>query len=207
MSTKIFKHVALVALPVFALGCTESTTSEDVADAQQDVQEKQQDVEELRHEAMRPQIDEDLSEEIQEEQQDVAEAQANLRETEQEFAATQARDSFINEAQATVAAANRRIDELETTEDRQEGAAAEATQRRMDDLAAARDRLEDAISAMQSADLMQWQTYTSAVEKAHQDLVDRLNATRANDRIDAFDDIDVDIDVNDEASQPTGAPG
>lgn len=193
MSILFFKRVAFVALPIFALGCTESTTSEDVSEARQDVREEQQDVDELRHEAMKPEIDDDLAEDIQEEQQDVTEAQADLRETEQDFAATQARDSFINEAQASVDAANRRLEELETVKDGQDGAAAEATQRHIDDLEASRDRLEDAISDMKGADLQQWNTHKSAVETAHQELVDQLNAAVTEE--DPF-----------EATQPAGAP-
>jgi DNA repair exonuclease SbcCD ATPase subunit len=187
MSILFFKRVAFVALPVFALGCTESTTSEDVSEARQDVQEEQQDVDELRHETLKPEIDEDLAEDIQEEQQDVTEAQTDLRETEQDFAATQARDSFINEAQASVDAANRRLEELETMKDSQEDAAAETTQKQIDDLEAHRDRLEEAISDMKSADLQQWDTHKSAVETAHQALVNELNASGAADA----DDVDV----------------
>jgi chromosome segregation ATPase len=190
MTVKFFKYVAFSALPVLALGCTQSTTSEDVSDArqdvieeQQDVTEEQQDVAEARHEAMKPAIDsDDVADEqgdVQEEQQDVAAAEATLKETERDFNATQARDAFAMEAQGKLDEADRQLEALETRKDSEEDAAAEATQLEIDQLTTARDGLEAAIDDLKGADLQHWQDHKQHVQSATNELNAKLQpATR-----------------------------
>jgi hypothetical protein len=190
MTVKFFKHVAFSAVPVLALGCTQSTTSEDVSDArqevieeQQDVAEEQEDVADARHEAMKPTIDsDDVSAEqadVQEEQQDVAAAEAKLRETERDFNATQARDAFAMDAQAKLDEADRQLEALETRKDSETDAVAEATQIEIDQLTTARDGLKSAIDDLKGADLQHWQDHKQHVQTAMNDLIAKLQpATR-----------------------------
>jgi hypothetical protein len=177
MSAKLFRNV-LFACPLLALGCTESTTSKDVTEARENVVEEQQDVDEARHEAMKPEIDQDAAEDIQEEQQDVAEAQEELKQTEQEFAATQARDQFALEAQNVLNEANRQLEALETRHDSEQGAAADATQQQIDDLKTRRDRLDQAIDDMKGEDLLKWSDHRSNVQTAMNEVQAKLTETR-----------------------------
>jgi hypothetical protein len=192
-SFRTLKHVSIAALPLAALGCTESTTSEDVTEARQEVQEQESDVADARHEAMKPTIDDDAvvvdangntvvdadeAEDIREEEQDLAEARTDLNQTQQEFAATQARDAFALEAQKLVDEANRQIESLETRHDNEEGAVAEATQAQIDDLEGRRDRLDQAIDDMNGAELTQWSTHKSHVQSAINELQEKLNDIR-----------------------------
>jgi hypothetical protein len=177
-SFETLKRVAVTVLPLMALGCTESTTSEDVSEARQEVQEQQEELADARHEAMKPTIDEDAAEDVQEEQQDVAEAEADLSQTQQGYAATQARDTFALEAQKLVDEANRQIEALETRADAEEGAAKDATQTLIDDLKARRDRLDQAIDDMNGADLLKWSDHRANVESAMKELTDKLNEVR-----------------------------
>jgi hypothetical protein len=191
-SFRTLKHVSIAALPLAALGCTESTTSEDVTEARQEVQEQESELADARHEAMKPEIDDDdavgvndntvvdagEADDIQEEQQDVAEAQADLQQTETEYSATQARDAFALEGQKLIDEANRQLDALETRQDNEEGAVAEATQAQRDDLEGRRDRLDQAIDDMNGAELTQWSTHKSGVQSAMNELQEKLNEIR-----------------------------
>jgi chromosome segregation ATPase len=178
MRHQFFSRIALGAAAVLALGCTESTTQEDVADAQQDVAEEQQDVDEARHEAMRPTYDEDAAEDIQEEQQDVAEAQADLDQTQRDFQATQARDAFALEMQAKLDEADRQIEALEARADGEEDAVAEATQAQINELKAHRDQLAEALDNLKSEDLARWQEHKTVVETAANELNEELTTVR-----------------------------
>jgi hypothetical protein len=179
ITVKTMPRIVFAALPLLVLGCTQRTTQEDVQAAREDVAEEQQDVDEARHEAMKPTIDADDAEDIQEEKQDVAEAQATLDRTENEAAATQARDAFALEAQKVLDSANRDIEALETRAGGEEGAVKEATERQIDDLKSKRDRLDQAIDDMNGADLLAWSNHRDSVQQAMQDVADalRMNAT------------------------------
>lgn len=193
-SFRTLKHVSIAALPLAALGCTESTTSEDVTEARQELQEQESELADARHEAMKPTIDDDNAvvvdangnavidadevEDIREEERDVAEARTDLDQAQQKFAATQARDAFALEGQKLIDEANRQIDSLETRHDNEEGAVAEATQAQIDDLEGRRDRLDQAIDDMNGAELMQWSEHKSHVQSAMNELREKLNEIR-----------------------------
>jgi hypothetical protein len=176
--THSFKRFAFAAIPLAALGCTQATTSEDVSEARQDVAEEQQDVAEARHEAMKPTIDADDAADIQEEQQDVAAAQADLRETQNEFSATQARDAFALDAQKTLDEADRQIEALDTRAEAEEGAARDLTQTHIDDLKTRREKLADAMDDMKGEDLMKWSDHRDHVQTAMTELNAKLAELR-----------------------------
>jgi hypothetical protein len=187
MSLQFLTRIAFAALPALALGCTESTTSEDVSEARQDVAEEQQDVADERHEAMKPtlgdetdasDIDAGEAEDIQEEKQDVADAQQDLAETERDFQATQARDAFALESQTALDEADQKIAALEARYDTEEGAAAEATQQQIDDLKSRRSRLAEALDDLKGADLKEWQSHKASVQLAASELQTALRKTQ-----------------------------
>jgi len=165
-------------MPLAALGCAQSTTSKDVADAQQKVQKEEGDVSQARREAMKPTIDEDAAQKIQKEQGDVAAAQSELNQKEREHAATQARDAFVLDAQKALDATDRKIDELKTRAGNEEAAVKDATQKQIDDLKARRERLSDAISKMKKADLLKWSDFKAEVQTAMGDLNGQPTARR-----------------------------
>jgi chromosome segregation ATPase len=176
--THSLRRLAFAAIPLAALGCTQSTTSEDVSEARKDVAEEQKDVAEARHEAMKPTIDENEAADIQEEQQDVAEAQADLREAQTEFSATQARDAFAMEAQKALDEADRQIEALETRADGEEGAAHDMTQTHLDDLKTRREKLADALDDMKGEDLLKWSDHRDHVQTAMAELNAKLGELR-----------------------------
>jgi cation transport regulator ChaC len=138
MTIRTIYHVAFASLALVAAGCQQSTTPDDVADAREELREQEQDVAEveregaadiadeqadLRHETMKPALDEDARDEqrdvtaaqedanaaIKEEQQDVRDAARDLKQTEEELAATTARDAFAAETEAQLKAADDKI--------------------------------------------------------------------------------------------------
>lgn len=179
MSVKSFRSLLLLAaMPLVAVGCTESTTSKDVADARQKVNEEQKDVDQARHEAMKPTIDESAAENIQKQERDVAEAKADLNETAQKHAATEARDAFALESQKVLDKADAEIKALKARIDSEEGVAKDATQQQIDDLQTRRDRLNDALTTVKKADLMQWSDHKAEVQTALAELTKKLGAQR-----------------------------
>jgi len=172
MSMKHVRGLSLfaAAFALTAVGCTQSTTSKDVAKAEQKVQKEQTDLEQARREAMKPTIDEDAAQNIRKEEGDVAAAQDNLNQKEREHAATQARDAFLADAQKTLDATDRQIDDLKKRASNEEGAVKDATQKQIDDLKARRERLSDAMSKVKKADLMKWSDFQPEVQTAMQAL-------------------------------------
>lgn len=161
-----------------ALGCTQSTTPKDVADARQEVREQQQDVAEARHEAMKPALDADEAENIRDEQQDVAEAQQDLTATQRDFQATQARDAFAIETQKSIEEADRQIEALEARHSNEEGATADATKIQIDDLKSRRASLAEALDDLKGEDLAKWQDHKQSVQVAQNELNAKLREIR-----------------------------
>lgn len=174
MTLKSLRFLLAVSAPIWIAGCTESTTQEDVADAQQSVQEEQQDVSEAqteareniaeeqqdvaqtRREAMKPVLDDDAADDIRDEQQDVAEAQKEGAED-------------INEEQQDVAEAQQ--DLAKTEQERQATVARDAFAAQIDrHLKAADDKIEQLEN---TAD-----TQEGAAKEATQQKIDELQAAR-----------------------------
>ncbi len=187
MSVQTLTRMVLAAVPALALGCTQSTTPEDVSEARQDVIEEQQDVADARHEAMKPTLGDETdaagvdageAEDIREEQADVAEAQQDLAETQRDFQATQARDAFALEAQTALDNADREITALEARVANEEGAAAEAMQQQIDDLKSRRVGLAEALDDLKGEDLATWQNHKEHVQLAQRELNSALQQIR-----------------------------
>lgn len=160
-------------------------TAEDIAAAQ-----RHEDA--VRHEAMKPVTDDRLddvrdaeaataearregAEAIQEEQQDTAEAQAELRETEMKFKATQERDRFVADHQAKLDEAAARIEALETRASNEEGVTAEATNRQAAELQIAHDRAEEALENLKSAEVLHWTEHQDNTKQAFDSLQAKMD--------------------------------
>jgi chromosome segregation ATPase len=203
LSSAILAGAALIAV-----GCQESTTNKDVANARKDVREEQQqtaetvreaqkDVAEARRDAQpysvnKPVTDKDAADARQdvanaqhEAQQDIAaqkenerEAVVELKTVEQQAAATKARDAFVAETQQQLANAEARINQLKTNASAAEGANKETIDRQIDTLQNQHDRAEEALGNLKSAKLAEWQVHRQHVRVAVQDLNNSMNNVR-----------------------------
>ncbi len=154
-------------------------TAEVRQEAAEDIAEAQRNEAATRHEVMRPNTDEireaeqetaetrrEAAEAIREENQETAEAQAELRDTEARYQATQARDKYVADHQAKLDAAEKRIEALNTRASNEEGATKEATERQAAELQTAHDRAEEALDNVESAELMRWSDHQNNVKQA-----------------------------------------
>lgn len=193
MTFRTLHHVAIASLAFMAAGCQQSTTPDDVADARDDLREEQQDVAEVqregaadiadeqadvRHEAMKPALDDDVrdeqrdviaaeqdaKEEINEEQQDVRDAASELKQTEEELAATTARDAFVAETEVQLKTADDKIAAHKDQADNLEGAEKDALDAKIAKLQTERDALEDSLDSLKGADLLKWQDHQRDVQ-------------------------------------------
>jgi len=194
MSLKFATHAFAAGLAFAFAGCQESTTRSDVAEAREDLQEEQQDVAEAqqeaaedvadaqhdadqaRHESMKPVLENnatgevaetqaDANAEIRDEQKDVDEAAENLKKTEAEYQATQARDGFAKQADEQIKLADERIAQLEERHDNAEGAAGETIQLQIDSLKSQRNRVKEAVDDLKGEELMKWQDHQRTVQQ------------------------------------------
>ncbi|MEX2317256.1 MAG: hypothetical protein WD669_08895 [Pirellulales bacterium] len=197
--------VAGVALVV--AGCTESTTPKDVARAKQDLREEQQETREAQREAQqdfeaaqrdartvnKPVVDTEAmtdaqrnvaeaqregAERVAGQREDEREALAKLQKTEREFAATQARDAFVAQAEQQLAQADQRTEQFEAQAKASEGAAKDALDQKIKGLKTDRDNAKSALNELKRADLDKWDVHRATVQSALQDLMRGLNANR-----------------------------
>jgi DNA repair exonuclease SbcCD ATPase subunit len=174
MTFRSLRFMLAASAPLALAGCAESTTQDDVADAQQDVQEEQQDVAEVqtearediaeeqqdvaetRREAMKPVLDDDAADDINAEQQDVAEAQEEGSEA-------------IAEEQQDVTEAQQDLAKIE--QERQATVARDAFAAQIDrHLKAADDKIEQLENTADTQD--------GAAQEATQQKIDELEAAR-----------------------------
>lgn len=189
-------------------GCAESTTQKDVADAREELREEQketadtirdarEDVAEAQREAQpytvnKPVTPEDAAEarqevaearqeaneEIRDQKQEEQEAALDLRTTEQEAAATKARDEFVMKTEHELADAEARINQLKSTASSAEGANKDALDRQIDTLQNQHDRAEEALGNLKSAKLAEWPVHRQSVRTAMRDLDSSMNNVR-----------------------------
>lgn len=183
-----------------ALGCADSTTQEDVADAREEVREEQQDVAEAKEEAneniaeaqdntqeytaSKPVTDDEAAdahaelaetqqeaaEDIKDEQEDVAAAQADLRTEEQRLAATQARDAYVQEIEGQLASIEKDIEQMKEQASNAEGANKDELDQKIAGMEAHHDRVQEALDDLKSADINEWQNHRQHVRTAMQEL-------------------------------------
>lgn len=195
-----FFPALLAGLALVAAGCAESTTEKDVANAQKKLREEQQqtaetvrdaqkDVADARHDAApytvnKPIMDKDAAdarqdvadtqhkanEQIRDQIQNQNEAAVELKTTEQQLAATKARDAFVMDSEKKLADVEARIDQLKKTASSAEGPAKETLDREIDTLQNQHDRVKDALGNLKTAKLAEWPTHREYVRVAMQDL-------------------------------------
>ena len=191
-------------VPAFALvlgGCSESTSQKDVAKSQKNlkdarqntqeaIQEGQQDVAAAQrdtrdHVVNKPVAPGEVADARHDANQNIADAKekeraaaAELKTTEQKFAATHEKDSFVKQAEQSLADYDKRIAELKQQASAAEGATKEAFNRQIDAVKAQRDRAASALSDLKSADLATWKTHQDHVRMAFQDLDNSMKNVR-----------------------------
>jgi chromosome segregation ATPase len=198
----------LSAAALVASGCAESTSEKDVANARKDLREEQQQTAETMREAQKDVADarRDAApytvnkpvtpEDAAEARQDIADAQhkaneqvrdqiqnqneaaVELKTTEQQLAATKARDAFVANSEKKLAEAEARIDQLKATASAAEGPAKETLDREIDTLQNQHDRVKDALGNLKTAKLAEWTTHREYVRVAMQDLDTSMKKVR-----------------------------
>ena len=148
-------------------GCSESVSQRDVEAAKEKVNEEHRELEKAR--AQSP----DQVVKVQEEAADVRDAQRKLQETQLKASATTARDTYVAQVEARLVVADVRIDELQKAAANQQAFAKDETNRKIDDIKARRDRVKEAVSKMKAAELLQWESHRTDVQR----LVDEMNAS------------------------------
>lgn len=105
-------------------------------------------------------------------------AAADLKTTEQEFQATQERDSFIKESEMRLADYDKRIDDLNAQAANATAADKDAINRQVDSVKSARDRAKDALDEVKKADLASWKNHQDHVRTAFQELDNSAKSVR-----------------------------
>lgn len=190
----------LIGSAILATGCAESTTEKDVGAARENLREEQRetaetvrdaqrDVADARHDAQpytvnRPVNDQAAAEarqeiadaqheaqqKIRDQKQDEREAAVELKTTEQQLAATKARDTFVADTEKQLAEVEARIDQLKSTASSAEGNAKQDLDRQIDALQNQHDRAEEALGHLKSAALTEWPAHRQNVRTAMQEL-------------------------------------
>jgi hypothetical protein len=194
-TTRLFSAV-VAGVALIAVGCQESTTSDDVSDARENVREEQRETAETVRDAQKDVADarrdaqpysvnkpvtgearqdiadaqHEAKQDIAEQKQDEREAVVELKTVEQKAAATKARDSFVAATEQQLADAEARINQLKSTASSAEGANKDALDRQIDTLDNQHDRVEEALGNLKTAKLEEWQTHRQHVRMAMQDL-------------------------------------
>ncbi|QDU99189.1 hypothetical protein [Lignipirellula cremea] len=199
-------------------------TAETRREVQKDIADEQREVDEVRHEAMKPTIDEHDRETIIAEQRDVEEAKregaeriakeeqqdreaaAELRKTEAKLALQQERDAYVKNVEGKQKLNEAQIENVEERGETLEGAALDQNQAEVKELRSRQDRVDDALSDLKSAELENWKTFQPAVEEALAELNADLNGdVNPAVKVDTADGVkvkapglDLDIDLNNE---------
>ena len=187
----------LLAL-VVSVGCSETTTRKDVANARDKLQnEQQQTAETIRegqnniadaqrnaeHTVAKPVTPEPTADQqkIADAQQDAVEkvakqkeqeraAAANLADKEQQFQATQARDAYIKEVENKLADTDKQVDALKQQASNAQDAQKDAINRQIETMKTQRDLAQKALNDLKGADLASWKNHQEHVRLALQDL-------------------------------------
>lgn len=128
-----------------------------------EVQEEAAETEQARREG---------AEEIAEEEKETREAEQELKKTEAEFSAQQARDAFVKQVEARLEQADKRIEALEEMASDQEGAAKTETESRLNVLETHRDNVKNQLDELKAEDLEKWETHRELVQQS----LDELNS-------------------------------
>lgn len=105
-------------------------------------------------------------------------AAADLKEKEQQFQNTQARDAYVNEVEQKLADTDTQLDGLKQKASNAQGADKDAINRQIEMLKTQRDLAEKAIKDLKSADLATWKNHQEHVQLALRDLDNSMRNIR-----------------------------
>ena len=200
----ILKMLAALAV-VVSVGCSESTTRKDVANAHDKLQKEQQQTADTIHQGQRDVADaqqtaeehtvakpvtpdqptteqqkvagaqENAVEKIAKQKEQERAAAANLTDKEQAFQNTQVRDAYVKDVETKLADTDKQIDALKQRASNAQGADKDAIGRQVDMMKTQRDMAQKALNDLKGADLATWKNHQEHVRLALQDLE---NSTR-----------------------------
>lgn len=199
---------ALAVTALMIAGCSESTTQKDVAKAQKNLEQAREKTHEVAREGQNdvanaqqnanehivakpvtPEQATDAQHNVADAKHDAAQdiaaakekeqaAAADLKDTQQKFNATEARDAFVKQAETKLSDYDKRIDELKQQALTAEGANKEAINRQMDTVKNQRDLANKALGDLKGADLATWKNHEDHVRMAFQDLDNSMRNVR-----------------------------
>ncbi|QEG24943.1 hypothetical protein MFFC18_48660 [Mariniblastus fucicola] len=162
-------------------------TREARVEADREIAEQKREMDETRHKAMRPDYDElneekrelnelrnDKQEEISEEQRETREAEAEADRLERELKAKNARDGYVAGVKQKLESIDKRIDSMQEELEGLEGTAYQELQTNIELMEVKRDNVSDALSALENAEVMNWEAEKPKVEQA----LERINDSK-----------------------------
>jgi len=200
----VFAALAVIVV----VGCSDSTTRKDVANARDKLQKEQQQTADTVHEGQRDIADAqqkaqgytaakpvtpDQPDKYQEKAADAQlsaaqkiakqkekerEAAGNLADKELQFKETQARDAYVKEVDTKLADTDKQIDVLKEKASNAQGADKDAINRQVDVLKTQRDMAQKALNDLKSAELANWKNHQEHVRLALRDLDNSMRNIR-----------------------------
>jgi len=159
-------------------------------EANREINEAERDLEDARHKAMRPNYDEDQSgvdeqqeeleetrqqqnENVREEERETDEAKAEAERLERELAAKNARETYVADVESKIETIDERIAAMEEQSENLEGEAQQEMDTNIELLEVKRDKLSDALSDLQGAEVLEWESHKAKVEQALERIDDK----------------------------------
>lgn len=105
-------------------------------------------------------------------------AAANVKDKEQEFQTSQARDTYVNDIEQRLADTDKQIDLLKQRASNAQGADRDSINRQVDILKTQRDMAKKALDDLKSAELANWKNHQEHVQLALRDLDNSMKTVR-----------------------------
>jgi hypothetical protein len=118
------------------------------------------------------------AEKIAKQQERERAAAANVKDKEQEFQASQARDAFVNKVEQQLADTDKQIDLLKQKASNAQGADKDSLNRQVEILKTQRDLAKKALNDLKGADLANWKNHQEHVQLALRDLDNSMKTVR-----------------------------
>jgi hypothetical protein len=123
-------------------------------------------------------VEVNAAEKIAKQQERERAAAANVKDKEQEFQTSQARDAFVNKVEQELADTDKQIDMLKQKASNAQGADRDSINRQVDVLKTQRDLAKKALTDLKSAELANWKNHQDQVQLALRDLNNSMKNVR-----------------------------
>jgi chromosome segregation ATPase len=190
----------VAAAAIVAVGCSQETSRKDVAKAQNKLDKERQQTAETMRDAQRDVADAqqkaqpytaskpvandvadakvDAAQDIAKQKEKEREAAAKLKDTQQNFQASQERDAFVKDTEMKLAETDKQIDALKQKASNAQGAEKDAINREIDMLKTKRDVAKKALNDLKGADIANWKNHQEPVRVALHDLDNSMRNVR-----------------------------